>query len=593
MPIQHLPFSKIVATPTPSNWCQAYAAGGLFLTLSLSSIEAEHPEHLGALGKKIINDLEAEFFALEEKSLETIESVVKKSITHIPEDVTVSATLCVVRETVLYAFLLGGGCILIRRNGTTGIILQESDTKEPSLQSASGYLENADLVILQTKDFQEQIPGATLTDALQSEDLEEIAETLSPLIHGKEDGGSAAIFLRFTSPQPTEVAEEEGSSDETPSQNETQPPTTPPFAAAQQAFPHPTAMQQQTGSKRPSLPKILSLLPHLTHRQRLLLSIAGLLVFILLISIFFTTKNADEQKAKEVFAKTYEPAKQYLEEGEALLDLNPTGAKDNLEKAKKLVADAEKIVPKETEEAKKILALGEEIDQAIATLSDENKASISPVGTDTSKLFTPLLSSKDILFVTQDDDTVYSLTLKEVDASGKENDTKKTIIKNDGDWGNPTGIGTFLGNIYVLDKDKGILKFVKGSDGYGDSSSYLKGEAPDFSTAVAMAIDSSIYVLFANGDIAKFTKGVPDSFKVSGLTTPFSHPTRIYTLPDFTSVYVLDNGNGRIVQLGTDGTYKAQFSSGAVKKTTEFEVNEKDKKAYLLIDNKTYEMKLE
>src|SRR3989344_5382303 len=115
MSLPHLPFSKIVATPTPSNWCQAYAAGGLFLTLSLSCTKEEHPEHLGAIGKKIINDLEAEDFALEEKSLTGIRSVIEKSLTNIPSDVIISAAICVVRETILYVFLLGNGSILLSR----------------------------------------------------------------------------------------------------------------------------------------------------------------------------------------------------------------------------------------------------------------------------------------------------------------------------------------------------------------------------------------------------------------------------------------------------------------------------------------------
>ncbi len=72
MPKTHLPFAKIVATPTLTSWSQAYSAGGLFIALSLVTETPEHQEAIGTVGKKILNDLEAEFFSLEEKSLEKI-----------------------------------------------------------------------------------------------------------------------------------------------------------------------------------------------------------------------------------------------------------------------------------------------------------------------------------------------------------------------------------------------------------------------------------------------------------------------------------------------------------------------------------------
>jgi vacuolar-type H+-ATPase subunit E/Vma4 len=609
MPASQLPFGKIVATPTPTNWSQAYGAGGLFLTLSLTSKTGEHPEHLGALGKELINDLEAEYFSLEEKSLASLQEAIEKAFAQVPSDTSLSASFCVTKDAILYVFLLGGGAILLKRGDKTGAILKATEAIDTGIQSASGHLTNGDLIILVTKEFQALIPQQTLLEALKSNDAEDIAETLSPLVHGKEDGGSAAIFFTFTSTHSVPLEEQEEmdeneseavipqiirhSEEDLTQQSTTQTATHAPFPTTETTFPHPTTFANQHPKRKFQLPRFPVKFNRLTHRQRLLGSIAFVLVLILFASIFYTMMQTRNQKAKDIFDKTYEPAKQYLDEGKGVIasGLNLQGARDDLTKAKDLVASAEKDIPKGTEEDKKLLALQKEIDDALMKTSGENAADLIPADKD-SRLLTSL-KTDGALFATKDDDYIYTLSPKTISQMPRDGTTSKTLIENDGDWTRPAGLGTFLGNLYVLDTKKGILKFVKGSNGYGSSTSYLSGSTkPSFTKAVSMAIDSSIYVLFSDGQIAKFTKGSGDTFSITGLTTPLSNPTRIFTLPDYTSVYILDNGNSRIVQLATNGAYKAQYQAGAIKNAKDFEVDEKNQKAYLLIDGKVYSMDL-
>ena len=70
-------FAKIVPTPTPVSWSQAYHAGKLFAVLSLTKKEApEDVNALGLLGKEILNTLEQEYFVIEDKNLITIKQAI-------------------------------------------------------------------------------------------------------------------------------------------------------------------------------------------------------------------------------------------------------------------------------------------------------------------------------------------------------------------------------------------------------------------------------------------------------------------------------------------------------------------------------------
>ena len=68
----NLAFSKVVATPTPTAWSQAYSAGSLFAAISLYSPQIPQTEenNLNNIGKDLISTLESEFFTLENKDLE-------------------------------------------------------------------------------------------------------------------------------------------------------------------------------------------------------------------------------------------------------------------------------------------------------------------------------------------------------------------------------------------------------------------------------------------------------------------------------------------------------------------------------------------
>lgn len=146
----------------------------------------------------------------------------------------------------------------------------------------------------------------------------------------------------------------------------------------------------------------------------------------------------------------------------------------------------------------------------------------------------------------------------------------------------PTGvaraIGSFEGRFYILDiEDRQIWRY--------EPRGYVYPEQPDRYFAIApgkslvdaldMAIDGSIYILYADGTILKFLSGESQPFGVRGLPDGIGQAIALAVDSDSRSgtVYVAyrasadqdplaDRGSGRIVVLGDDGTFQAQLCAG-------------------------------
>ncbi len=152
-------------------------------------------------------------------------------------------------------------------------------------------------------------------------------------------------------------------------------------------------------------------------------------------------------------------------------------------------------------------------------------------------------------------------------------------------------MSAYLGNIYILDPHSSqIYKYVSSDSGFIRQNYF--SQTVDVSKGVSLTIDGSIWVLQKDGEVFKFTKGNSDSYSLQGLDKPFLDPTRITTSPDFDNYYVLDNGNQRIVAVNKQKGYVGQYQNKLLKTAKEFEISEKDKKAYFLSGDKIYSFDL-
>ena len=72
-----------------------------------------------------------------------------------------------------------------------------------------------------------------------------------------------------------------------------------------------------------------------------------------------------------------------------------------------------------------------------------------------------------------------------------------------------------------MDKASGVLKFVPSEDTYSKTD-YFTSDTPDLKNSVSMTIDGSVYILFKDGGIKKYTRGKEDTFELTGLSKQLS-----------------------------------------------------------------------
>jgi type II secretory pathway pseudopilin PulG len=579
----NLSFAKIVATPNIQSWSQVYNAGSLFAVLSLFTEEPSDEQPLTKVGKQIINNLEAEFFTLETKNLASIKNAVSASLAELPETITISVALSYVKENTLYVVLYGPGKISLRRDNAVGtLLLDQSDKK--TLKSASGFLANDDILLLQTKQFADIVSDTMISESLELSLPSDIAETLTPHVHKSEDGGASAIIIAFkgvptVSPAAAHTEKtEEDAEDENDAQDDLVITPGKRLDEEHHTEKKPFAVFTQKAKTEIHFPRLLK-------RKRLvaLIVIALILAGVLLTGVFATMQDREKQERQAVFERVYKAAEQEYKDGEGLVTINPTYARDDLTTAKKLVEDALPAFPKGSEEEEQLSVLLQKINAALEKTSGIKSVNPVDADLDESSVLAGLVTA-DALSAAVDDDKVYALT-KDAVFSVPQSGEPKSIIKNDNDWTAPAGFAAYNGNLYVLDKKDGVLKFVAGSGGYGKSA-YFSGEKPSMTNAVSMTIDGSIWILFSDGTISKYTKGTSDTFTVKGLDTPLKNPRQIVTNADASNIYILDAGNARIVAIAKDGTFKAQYHSPVLQSAQAIDVQENAKKIYFLQDKK-------
>ena len=580
-PKSRLAYAKLSATPTDSSWSQVYNAGNLFACLSLTTIPTEEKLSLQALGKEVFNTLEAEFFTLEEKSLTTIKEAVQKSTEHLPEHVAISLTLAFFKDTMLYLFIQGAGRIVMKRGEKLGLLLEQQEFAANELTTASGFLNNDDTIVLETKQFADDISAEQISEALRLSLPNDMAEALSLHMHERDDGGQAAIIITYQGVTPTKILdEEEETIEDAYKENVQEPPPT----ATKKRFSLPK-FSFPTFSRFPHLPHF-----SLNHTKKLFLSIVVILLILLAVSIVLTKKKQETSRTSALFEATYTPALKSYDEAKGLESLNKTLSHDNFLKAEKLLKDNHDKFPKDSKEKTQIEELLQKVETELKTASDAHAVAVKEVASSDNDLFAIEKANPDGKAFTQDADNISFVTDKAIVRVTKTTGKKKEIITNNNDWSQPVGLAPYQGNLYVLDQKNGVLKYVASSGNFSKSA-YFK-TTPDLTTTRSIAIDSAVWILFQDGSIKKYTRGEADSFTIKGIDKPFANPTRLFTDADTTNVYVLDAGNSRIVKLAKDGTFQSQYSAPVLKQAKDFDVHEKDKKILILANDKVWEMNL-
>lgn len=352
------------------------------------------------------------------------------------------------------------------------------------------------------------------------------------------------------------------------------------------------------------------------------LAVAVVLIIIIVLGAGYKYKLSRDQEKQLQFNKILQEAKDDFESAKGLASLNPNGAKNKLDSAKGKINRALTLQPKnqEAEDLKK------QIEGDAASILQQSNISEFPQFLDLDlikKKFqaTQMSLSGGKLLVLDPD----AKTLAVVDLGKKSNQIlagseqlgeaayasvngssvfvyskDKGVVKVDIASQKITSVARkdsdldikdiygFAGNVYLLDNGQ-IWKYLPISGGYSDKREYLdKNTKADFTDALRMQIESSIYVLKKGGELLRFTKGEKDSFSYYGLDKGVKDPKSFFVSSDTDNLYLLDSGNSRLLVLTKTGSYKGQMAGSKFGTATDLVVDEKGKKVYLLEGSKIY-----
>ncbi|HSW96286.1 MAG TPA: hypothetical protein VLF89_00520 [Candidatus Saccharimonadales bacterium] len=627
-------FAKVFSPPSATAWAQTYHAGNVYTVVSVTQ-EAllGNPEHaipsVHVLGKDIINNLEAEYFAIATKTLDTMKEAVVNACKEIPDNASATVIFGVIQNNILYIFLYGHGHVYIKRGEKFGSLLETvEDTKQ--VVAISGLIQPSDKVVLATDQFIHAVSSGALEKQLIHTPAE-VAEAFSQQLDDEQYAGAAAIifsiegdhegFTIHTAPITQAPDEEKKSHPEavkpvqkpimqTVEEDDEQSPSPSDVleskdignVVAEKPIPtldteekmdldeKPHFETQRRRQKQEQEEKPKRKLPKPSLRQTFFLLVAITLAGILGTSIFVTQHKQQNTQAQTMFSSQFPSAKQKYDEGQSLLSLNKNLAQDDFSKAKTILEGLKAKTPADSSDAVQVKALLDKVNQALGSTTTTQPTSLKQSDTSVSKLLSAEIATPGISYFSQDATTVYSANGDNI--ASIDNDNKvKPLIKNDSDWTDVSGFGTYLGNFYLLDKKADqIHKFTKASDGFGKTN-YFSDKAPVLTQAEAITIDGSIWILSSEGSIMKFTKGKQDQFTIGKLDKPLNHPTRIVTTADIDNIYILDNGNARVVVLKKDdGSVVQQYRASELQKAKDIDVDEKNKKIYILVDSKIFEI---
>jgi len=629
--------AKIVGTPSETNWAQTFVlepeeiekkqtVGTIF---GVIFVRDNSDNDAGVTGKQILASFENCYLNFKkENRLTLLKDILKKEIKK-EETKEIEIAMGLLWKNVLYLASSKESKIILKRNEKIVTFFESSQNED--IRSASGYVEENDVLVLETSSFGNIINTNRLTEILNNNSIREIADSLAPeILNADDNSSSAAVFLRF---EKEDLTIEDN---EAKLENNKQEKQNPSFLKDNQFINniknHLDKIKKNIFSKKtlPSFPKIEN---KEKPKKRTLFTVAILLPFLLIGSILLNINKQQVKKQNTKIEKSLSSSKAKYEEGKSLVDLNPVRAREILEEAKKSLEDLQKDNNKITKEKDNIKTL---LDQIKKSLEDATKIfKVSPqivfdLTIVKDKVDIKKLSAfeKKLLLLDPSNNAIYLFDTEnksaEVIAGGektkgttlislygenaylvnpqkgidKVNIKTKTspeeTVKKDDSWGEIIDINSFAGNIYLLDKkNKQIWKYIAGEENFSQIKNYLTEDTvPDFSNAENMNIDGSVWVLKGNGEIQKFTQGKIDNFVISGLDKEFNNPVKIFTTDETKNLYILDKGNSRVVVIGKDGVYDSQYETNLISKITDFSVNESGKKIFLVEGSKIYSIDL-
>lgn len=616
--------AKVLGVPDVSGWTQVHdfepteeekrkLRGHLFALISTSRSVAVGVDTVSQ-GREILSRLHEEYFGETEKSaFNALKLATKKVVNEFSKgEVKVEIAAAAFVEGVLYSAACGGGEVGVFRKASYSTILRPSGI---DAIAASGYPQEGDLFILASSTFIEKIGKGILNASFSTGNLDNLVESLAPIVHSKEEMGNAGLaIIKF--------------------EKESAFPKVDGGAKPQKELPS----EVSKGGKVRKISNAFGFLSKPIIRKRTFIkrkevdvedmrkrknafSVGMLLLIILAMSIGFGIYQKQRKEKLSVFNEKVTKARHNLEEAGELFSLSPERARQLFFESKTIVEELEGL-GFDNEELKSLreeITKGrqsvlneydpkEELFLDLSLIADDFEASglstseetifvldakgkrVAQIGIESKK--TEVIAGpaqiKDALALSSYEEKAFILEEDGIYEVGNE---KKLAAA--AEWENVL-FGVYAANIYVLDKDASqVWRYSAFEGGFSDAQKWFApGIQIDLSKIVSLAIDSSIWILSSSGKVEKYTRGSPESLAAFSASPPLVKPKEVFTNEVLDGVYILDPENSRILVLNKDGEYLAQYINEKLGSAIKFSVSESEGLIVFLEGNKLYSLSI-
>src|SRR3989344_6087178 len=448
-------------------------------------------------------------------------------LAHIPEGRWIRTIILLVPVgNILTIALRGSGCVYLKLGEKLARLIENE-------RGISGEVRKGDIVLLATDRFRKTLPENELSSVFDHEDAEGVAEKLTLKLHENHEGqgGAALIF---------EVKD-----------------------LAEQAIAQP----------RPQL------LKNFPKRTMLLGLFTVCIALLFAVSVVFGIVRQQAARRNNEVVRVLSEAQRALEEGNALLELNPTKGRKRLEDAHDLLAPLTQTLSPKSDEGRQVAELFSQVAEQLKRA--KNSVAAEP------QLFYDVGLLKN-------GSTIGSIGIYETQVALLDEKTPTAVVKKSDEWKNIAALTAYGGNLYLLDSGASrIWKYVATENGFSKISEYLNPDIfVDFSGATSMAVDGTVWVGTSDGKILRFVGGRQETFAPQGVDPAFSASLTIYTSDEEKNLYVLDASNKRVVMLNKEGVYLGQYTWQDDFVPTQLVVSEIQKKILLLGSGKLYSLDL-
>ena len=624
--------SKLTGTPGESGWAQIHEfvpadpeklqkRGKLFAVISTS--HAEIGVDTISSGRELLTRYHEEYYGKTEgKPFDVLREATQKVADEFRStwgDIEIVSAAVV--GNVVYTAAIGGAGVLILRNGALGKILESEKEK---VIVASGFPQNADVVLLASKPFLARVPQGVIKAALSAESAQIAVESLGPMVLGEHNVGNLGAEIIMFKDEAVLTEPRDLESEETLVSDRPQAILKTKFSA--------DFFKKAQASINLLLRKVPQRNIYLKaeraeeispQSKKLTFTIAAILLALLAVSIGFGIRQKRINDLKSRYQGILTAANNEVDQAISLASVSS-------DKSRELFADSEQKL-NQIEAMKvndpQVDALKEKINNSRAAVLGEYLASPQMfldltllssgfkgdtiafsggfiyvldrsgqriVSVDISNKKSKVVAGPGEVSSAQGlacyEDKVYTLEndgIYEVDAG-----VTKVIDKS---WPGDALISAFAGNMYVIDKSSSSIYRYQGSGGsFGDKQNWLaSGTNVNLTDISQMAIDGSVYALSPNSQILKFAQGSPQNFSITGVVPEIGNIDAISASPDNQDLYLLDRAGGRVVVTDKKGAYIAQYVDPLISQSVGLVVSEADKKIILLTGDKLYSIDLQ